>query len=340
MKWIWSILLTLVITAALAVSGYWYVQQSLQLSSGGESVEVEVPQGASVLDVGQILERENVIEHGWLFALYAWLEGKSKGLKAGVYEIPPHSTAQDILGIFADGSQNVMSVTIPEGFTVDQVADRVAKRGVEREAFLKAVNEAEYAYDFVQQIPADPKRTHRLEGYLYPITYNLPRDADPHELVDKMLRQFQRELEHDDIKQKLDQKGLTVDEWVTIASIIEREGQVKEELPRIAGVIYNRLDDGMKLQVDATVQYALGKQKERLFYKDLEIDSPYNTYRIEGLPPGPIANPGKAALRAALEPEEHDYFFYVTRKDGTGKHYFARTEKEHEQNIEKSKQRP
>lgn len=338
MKWIWSILLTVMITAAFAIAGYQYVQQSLQLTPGQSSVEVEIPQGASVLDVGQMLEQENVIKHGWLFALYAWLEGKSKGLQAGVYEIPPGSTAKEMVNIFTDGSQNVMRVTIPEGFTVDQIADRVAERGMDREAFLEAVDEADYPYPFVQEIPASKERTHRLEGYLYPITYNLPRDADPKTLVDKMLRQFQKELERDGVKQKLEQKGLTVDEWVIIASILEREGQVREELPRIAGVIYNRLDNGQKLQVDATVQYALGEQKERLLFKDLEIDSPYNTYRIEGLPPGPIANPGKDALRAALEPEEHDYFFYVTRKDGSGKHYFARTDQEHEENIEKSKQ--
>ncbi|PTM59626.1 endolytic transglycosylase MltG [Desmospora activa] len=338
MKWIWRILLTLILTAALAVGGYWYVQQSLQLKSIEEPVEVEVPQGASILDLGQTLEREQLIRHGWIFAAYAWLEGESKGLKAGLYELPPNSTAKEMLNIFTDSTKNAMSLTVPEGFTAEQIADRLVKRGMDRTAFLKAVDEADYPYDFVKQIPMDDKRTHRLEGYLYPITYNLPREADPEALVDKMLRQFQQELERDGVKQQLQQQGLTVDEWVTIASILEREGQVKEELPRIAGVIYNRLDKGQKLQVDATVQYALGNQKERLYFKDLKIDSPYNTYQIDGLPPGPIANPGPDALQAALAPEKHNYFFYVTRKDGTGKHYFARTEEEHEANIERSKQ--
>lgn len=338
MKWISRALLTMIITAALAAGGFWYVQQSLKLQSTEDPVEVEVPQGASVLDLGQQLEREHLIRHGWLFAAYAWLEGKSKGLKAGVYQIPSGSTAGEMLDIFADGSQNVMSLTVPEGFTAEQVADRVAKRGMDRDVFLQAVDEVKYPYDFVKEIPADNKRTHRLEGYLYPITYNLSRETDPEQLVDMMLRQFQRELEREGVKQKLKQKGLTVDEWVTIASIVEREGQVEDELPRIAGVIYNRLERGQKLQVDATVQYALGDQKERLFFKDLKIDSPYNTYQIEGLPPGPIANPGPDSLQAVLEPEQHDYYFYVTRKDGSGKHYFARTEKEHEQNIERSKQ--
>lgn len=138
--------------------------------------------------------------------------------------------------------------------------------------------------------------------------------------------------------EQLQNKNLTLDKWVTIASIVEREGQAKQEFPKIAGVIYNRLNKNMRLQVDATIQYARGSQKARLSYDDLKLDSVYNTYKIEGLPPGAISNPGEKALLAALNPDKHAYLYYVTKKDGTGEHYFAETFEQHQRYIKQSKQ--
>lgn len=338
MKWLVRLFFTFLMVGLFSALGYWYVEHSLSPTSVKRVAEVEVKSGDSIVDVGRELERQELIKNDFLFVAYAFLQGRTKDLKAGVYEVPPDSGTPELLNIFTDGSQNVMRLTVPEGFTAEKIAAKLDKKGLDGEGFLKAVNRKEnYPDSFVKDIPTDPKRRYQLEGYLYPTTYNLPKGADSKHLVQKMLQQFERNMEREGIQSKLKEKNLTMEEWVTIASIIEREGRVEEEFPRIAGVIYNRLKVNKKLQVDATVQYALGEQKARLLYKDLKVKSPYNTYQIKGLPPGPISNPGPKALRAALEPEEHSYSYYVTRKDGSGLHYFSRTEKEHLQNIERSK---
>ncbi|SFS97544.1 endolytic transglycosylase MltG [Marininema halotolerans] len=337
MKWILRLLLTLFIFAVLSAGGYAYIEHSLS-SPAKQAVEVEVPMGASILDVGKLLEKKGLIRDDLFFAVYAYLKGEAKGIRAGMYEVPPNSSTEDLLSILTHGENNVMRITVPEGTTVNGIAYRLEKKGIQQADFLRAVNRRQYPYQFVQNISKNSDRKYLLEGYLFPITYNLPKKENPEKLVDAMLRQFAKRLEDPSVKEQLQRRHLAVDQWVTIASIVEREGLDREELPRIAGVIENRLRTGKKLQVDATVQYALGKQKSRLLYKDLKVKSPYNTYLINGLPPGPIANPGDAALHAALYPEKHSYLFYVTRKDGSGRHYFARTEAEHEQNIKKSKQ--
>ncbi|SMO63252.1 endolytic transglycosylase MltG [Melghirimyces algeriensis] len=338
MRWIFRLLLMIFLLSVVSVSGYYYVGYSLSPTSVNQTVEVEIPLGASVFSVGKALEEKGLVKNKFLFAIYVYMKGKSKDIKAGVYEVPPSSDANEILDIFTDGSKNVMRLTVPEGFTAKQIAEKLENKGMNGEAFLKAVNRKDRSDSFLRNVPVNQKRRYRLEGYLFPMTYNLPKDADPDQLVDKMLKQFQKHMKQEGFQQKLKKHGLTMDEWVTIASIIEREAKVQDEFPRVSGVIHNRLKIRKKLQVDATVQYALGEQKERLYYKDLRIKSPYNTYRIGGLPPGPISNPGREALKAALEPENHQYLFYVTRKDGSGLHYFARTEAEHQRNIERSKQ--
>ncbi len=210
-----------------------------------------------------------------------------------------------------------------------QIADRLSEHGIDQDQFLEAVDNEFFDYEFIKELDNNDKRLYRLEGYLFPSTYEIRKGASPEEIIDIMLKEFDKRLQRDGVKNKLKEQNLTVDKWVTIASIVEREGQVNEELPRISGVIHNRLEIGMPLQVDATIQYLRGEQKARLMYKDLEVDSPYNTYKVKGLPPGPISSPGEAALNAVLEPEDHEYLYYVTRKDGTKLHYFSKTYKEH-----------
>ncbi|MDA8353438.1 MAG: endolytic transglycosylase MltG [Firmicutes bacterium] len=338
MNWTLRILLTILLLTAVSVIGYFYVDYSLTPRDIDRPTEVEISTGASVLAVGKTLEEKGLVKNEWIFAAYAYLKGEAKDMKAGVYEVPPGADANKILDIFTDGSQSVMRLVVPEGYTAEQIAAKLEEKGIDGEAFLKSVDRKSRNRFLLNRIPVEAERRHRLEGYLFPITYNLPKDTEPSQLVDKMLEQFRRHMEREGYLSDLKERNLTMDEWVTIASIIEKEAKVPEEYPRIAGVIYNRLQAGKKLQVDATVQYALEKRKQRLLYKHLEVKSPYNTYLYKGLPPGPISNPGKLALKAALHPEEHDYFFYVTRKDGTGRHYFARTEAGHNRNIKRSEQ--
>lgn len=341
MKWLIRLVLTCLLFGAWAIVGYMYVDYTLDSPIRQEPVQMEIPEGASTVEIGTLLKEKGLIRKSWFFAPYVWWKGYARKLQAGVYEIPPGAQIDEILAILSKGKQNVVHVTIPEGFTVEQIADRLAKieeLGIDQEAFLKAVQKKEYKYSFVQNIPSNKNRKYYLEGYLFPSTYQFEKNVKPEEVVDRMLGQFNRQLEKEGIREELKKRNLTVDEWVTVASLIEREGRVPEELPTISGVIYNRLNRGMLLQVDATVQYALEKQKKVLTYDDLKVNSPYNTYQHKGLPPGPIANPGEKALEAAMYPQKHDYLFYVTRKDGTGKHYFARTDAEHQANIHKSKQ--
>ncbi|MNI43023.1 putative aminodeoxychorismate lyase [compost metagenome] len=174
---------------------------------------------------------------------------------------------------------------------------------------------------------------------MFPETYELVKESTPEQVVEAMLEQLEKKLDSAGGWQaKLKERGLSLHELLTVASLVEREVVVDSERPVVAGVIYNRLDKGQKLEIDATVQYLLDKQKERLYEKDLKVDSPYNTYRNEGLPPGPISSPGLASIQAALVPEASDYYFYVTKKDGSQGHLFAKTYKEHLANIKKSQQ--
>lgn len=329
MRWLVRLLCTLLLIGGWSVLIYFYVDHTLGSPKREKTVILEIPNGASSTEVGQLLEQKGLIRYDWFFNAYVRFKGNSSGLRAGIFEIPPDKDLDGILQIIASGKQNTYRVTIPEGFTVKQIADRLEKHGVDRDRFLEVAEKEDFPYPFVQEIESSDQRIHRLEGYLFPSTYEIRKGASPEEIIDLMLREFQKRLQQDGVEEKLKERKLTVDKWVTIASIVEREGQMNEELPKISGVINNRLEIGMPLQVDATIQYLRGEQKARLLYKDLEVDSPYNTYKVKGLPPGPISSPGEAALQAALKPEKHDYLYYVTRKDGTKLHYFSKTYKEH-----------
>ncbi|SDW65366.1 UPF0755 protein [Marininema mesophilum] len=338
MKWLKRILYTLVLFAAWSVLVYFYVDHSLSSPKRDQPVPIEIKRGVSSTKIGEMLEKQGLIRNHWLFSAYAYLTGKAKGLQAGVYEIPPNYDINGILDLITRGKQNVYTVTIPEGFTVEQIATTIDNKGyVSKEDFLKAVEQRNYKYPFLKEISENPKRKYRLEGYLFPTTYNIPKNAPARSIVNLMLGQFQTRMNTKAIMDELKEKDITFDEWITIASLVEREGQVKAELPRISGVIYNRMKRKMPLQVDASVQYARGKHTSRLLYKDLKVKSPYNTYKVKGLPPGPIASPGKSAMNAAIRPEKNQYLYYVTKKDGTREHYFARTYKQQESNIKKSK---
>jgi UPF0755 protein len=181
-----------------------------------------------------------------------------------------------------------------------------------------------------------PERSGRLEGYLFPDTYEFPKNVTAEQIIDRMLKRFDNVFT-DDMKQRAEAINMSTDQIVTLASIIEKEARVPEERPVIAAVYYNRLKKKMLLQADATVQYALGQWKDKVLYEDLKVDSPYNTYKYQGLPIGPISNPGKASLEAAVSPEKVDYLFYVAKSDGSGAHTFTVTYDQFLKEIQKNK---
>ncbi|UNC92587.1 endolytic transglycosylase MltG [Candidatus Contubernalis alkaliaceticus] len=318
------------------VSSDMLMQQVLPVS-GAESnlVLVEIPQGASSGNIAETLKQAGVVRNNLAFRVYAKFKGYDGRLKAGEYEFYTAMNMDEILEKLYQGDviQSYTRITLPEGFRVEQVAARLEAQGVvEEEVFLELLLEKQFDYWFLKDIT---QSTYPVEGYLFPDTYYLEDDDAEEEIIHRMLRQFEGVF-NDTYQQRAEELGMTVHEVVTLASIIEREARLKEERPIISGVFHNRLQRNMLLQSCATVQYALGEIKPKLSTRDTEIDSPYNTYLHTGLPPGPIASPGRDAIHAALYPEETDNLYFVLRGDNSGGHYFSRTLQEHLENQRKA----
>ena len=222
-------------------------------------------------------------------------------------------------------SSNTIDITIPEGYTVLQIAELLEEKNIAKKSdFLDYAANMDIPYEYIEKT-GDYKQ---LEGFLFPSTYNISLNWTSKEIIGLMLKQFDK-VWTDEYQKRADELGYTTKEIITIASLIEREAKLPEERPTISSVIHNRLEVDMLLQIDATIQYILGKQKERLYYKDLEVKSPYNTYLNKGLPPSPIAVPGVSCIEAALYPETTPYFYYRTKNDNSGAHNFAETLSEH-----------
>lgn len=309
------------------------VRLALSPVDGRESarqVEVCIPHNATCSQVAKILKQSELLRSERAFRFYARWKGLDYQLKAGEYALNSGMTVPELLDVLVEGRVAVKTFTVPEGYTTAQVAELLVSLGmVNEEEFWQAVAFGDFPYQFLEGVPPGKKR---LEGYLFPDTYRVRAGATEEEILDMMLKRFSREIEELEYPELAAARGLTLHEAVTIASLVEREARLDEERPLIAGVIYNRLKISMPLQVDATVQYALGTTKPVLYYRDLEVDSPYNTYRINGLPPGPIAMPGRSSLLAAVYPAATDYLYYVARPDGS--HAFAPTLEEHVINKE------
>lgn len=298
--------------------------------SEGREVVVAVPVSATANQVAEILKQDGLIRNPGFFSLYARYTGLDSQIKAGEYRLSSSYSTQELLRELVEGRLSEQSFTVPEGYTTAQIADLLASKGLaSKTEFLKAVSAAEFDYPFLQDLPTGEKH---LEGYLFPDTYQVDSDSTAASIIDMMLERFAAEMEELDYAAEAEKNGVTLQEAVIIASLIEREALVDTERPLIAGVIYNRLKIDMPLQLCASVQYALGATKTELSYQDLEIDSPYNTYKIYGLPPGPISMPGRKSLLAAVQPTATDYLYYVAKADGT--HAFAVTMAEHEANKE------
>ncbi|MDR7386970.1 MAG: endolytic transglycosylase MltG [Armatimonadota bacterium] len=290
---------------------------------GSQSVVVVIPAGADAGRVADLLHRHGLVRSPLLFRLWARWRGLEGRIQAGEYRFSPAEGLHGILRRLAAGDVVRYRLVFPEGLTAEDVARRLEEHGVvSAEAFLAEVGRADRYW--IPQMQGNT--TGRLEGYLFPDTYEFPRGLPADRVVAAMVARFQEATAG--LWSSPRPLGLSPYQVVTVASLVEREARRDAERPRIAGVLYNRLRRGMPLQVDATVLYALGEHKERVLYRDLEVDSPYNTYRRTGLPPGPIANPGLESLRAAMQPETHEYLYYVARPDGT--HVFSRTLAEHE----------
>ncbi len=317
-------LLVLLLFAALTVAaGVLYTIELLGAVSGNPkapTVLVTIPPGKSARQIGEILARKHLIRSPLSFVFASRLDHLSGEMHAGRYALSPAMPPRQIAALMALGETASNVVTVPEGFTVRQIARRLSSAGLADEAqFLTLATAQGKTFTVSGWTPPNAN----LEGYLFPDTYTIPKGATPREIIAQMLQNFHARVVVPDGKRAAHAPG-GLSATITLASLVEREAEVDSDRPLIAAVYRNRLALGMRLQCDATVQYALPQHKARLFYADLRVDSPYNTYKYAGLPPTPIACPGLPSIEAALHPASVDYLYYVAGPDGKH-HVFSRT---------------
>jgi UPF0755 protein len=285
----------------------------------GGSSRIEVVDGDTLSDVAAKLEEAGVIKSAFVFELQARYEGYGTEIKTGRYTFEPGQNSVEILEKLTAGEAvPTTMVTIPEGLTIEETARAVAgDTSVSASEFEKAARRTDYGYAFLEN-----RRVKTTEGHLFPARYDFEKGVHAGQIVDRLLGQYLLETQDLEIAEAKERLDLEEYEIVTVASLIEKEAATPKEKPLIASVIYNRMRKGMPLQIDATVQYALERPKANLSLADLKIDSPYNTYKRKGLPPGPICSPSRESIRAALNPADTNYLYYVLEADGSG-HFFT-----------------
>jgi UPF0755 protein len=338
------IALLLVLLAGLAFFAWQYVQQELKpVYATDQVVRFTIPAGSNSTEITHILQKNGMIRNSTLFWYYLKYIKEGSEFKAGTYDMKPGLSNIEIIDRLNKGDivkVEMLRFTIPEGYNLQQIAEKLSSQSIVEKAAFLALADADHTYNcgWTANIPSDKAIKHRLEGYLYPDTYEMKKSSTTADVIERMLCEWDKKLEQlpADWQTQLEKKALTFHEMLTLASLVEREVVVEEERPIVAGVIYNRLKQKMPLQIDATVQYLFDQSKGRLYEKDLKIESPYNTYLHTGLPPGPIASPSLASIKAVLYPKETKYLYYVTKKDGSSAHLFAETFEQHKRNIAKS----
>lgn len=296
---------------------------------GGSDVAVTVPKGASVGEIGDLLEQKGVIDSAFFFRLRTSLAGKSGDFKAGAIPMREDMSYGAAIDVLADPPQpDTVTITIPEGLSRREAKELIgdALRGDYMAATVRSPRLKPAAYG--------GRRAKNLEGFLFPATYELKPGQPVSALVDRQLDTFERELGNVDLKYAKS-KNLTAYDVLTIASMIDREAQLPKERRLVASVIYNRLSQGIPLGIDATIRFATGNWSEPLKQSELAIDSGYNTRTNQGLPPGPIGNPGLAAIQAAARPAKTDFIYYVVKPCGNGAHAFSSSDAEFQRDVER-----
>lgn len=312
-----KILIAVICVAVIIVAGAVFYITGLGKaldSNDTQTVSVIISSGSSTGQIGQILEEEGIISSADKFKIWSRIKGYDSRYKAGTYTLSPSMDFQEIADIIVSGKVTTVNFTIPEGYTIYQTASAIAAKGLgDYDTLVSLIEAGDFEYDFLKDAQ---NNKNKLEGYLFPNTYTVDEGMNEEQIIKVMLDQFEKQP-----YKVYAESGSShsLNDIITVASIIERECKVDEERPLVASVIYNRLAKGMPLQMCSTVQYVLGKQKEVLTYADTRIESPYNTYTNTGLPPGPICSPGLAAIKAALNPADTDYLYFVLSEklDGT-----------------------
>lgn len=317
-----------VVVVAAGVGAWWLLADAGAPAGQGELVEFEVPEGVGASQIAAELAEARVIGSEWAFRLTARFDERSGRIQAGTHELRTGMSSDAVLETLSSEPQiDTFRVTIPEGLTVEETLARIAEAGdYDVEQLRAALDEVELP----EWVPASqlPDAAQPFEGVLFPETYRFRDDAEPVAVLRRLVQ------EADTVMQGVQPpSGFTRHQVLTIASLVEREAKLAEEQPTVASVIYNRLAEPMRLQIDATVLYARDGGSGPLTQSDLALQSPWNTYASDGLPPTPIAAPGRRAIRAAANPDDTDYLYYVVNDLDTGSHAFAETKAQHDANV-------
>lgn len=306
--------------AIAALGGYQYFLGGMNgpykdVNPATSLVEIDIPSGSSTVGIAEILVNNGIIKDVLQFRVFSRFNDYDGKYQAGHYKLSPGMTTKEIADALCMGQIRELSFTIPEGYTTGKIADKLSLEGlINKERFLDLVVNGDYSeYEFLS---GAVEGQHRLEGYLFPETYFLSEDATEEDFIRVMLDHFGEIW--DKYKDRASDLGLSTNDVITMASLIEREAAIPEERPLVSSVIYNRLEEGMPLQMDASLDFLLelmGDNHQYITFDDMAIDSPYNTYQNPGLPPGPIACPGEMCIEAALYPAETNYLYYVKTTD-------------------------
>ena len=315
-----------VILLTWGVTGFFYYQASNSAGKGTQPVTVSIPPGATLKQISTKLEDRNLIRSASAFRLLASIRKKQAHIQVGEYELNQSMLPMDILMAITSGKTVLHPVTIPEGYRITEIAELLAEKIlVSKDEFIKESRNKELINSL--NITSDS-----LEGYLFPETYHFSKHTSEQKIIHAMLDTFKQRVTNQSMLDQIQKSTLSLHEVVTLASLIEKETGMNEERKHISSVFHNRLHRNMRLQTDPTVIYAIEEFDGNIRKKDLNIDSPYNTYRYRGLPPGPIANPGLESIIAALNPIKTNHLYFVSRKDGS--HHFSSSLKEHNRAVQ------
>jgi UPF0755 protein len=323
------LLLSLFILLIISATFYAIWGRSSVVRSG----ELVITDGSSAQSVWRQLVAQNYVNGILPLQYYSWRLAADNSLKSGTYNLTAGEHVRDLITRLVAGNTNldVLTLTFPEGFTLSQIAERVAAQGIgTTDAFLAAAQVASYQQQFSYLAPL--ASTNSLEGYLFPDTYQFYKDDTPADIIKRLLANFDHKVS-DELRAEAISSNRTLNDIIIMASIIEREVISDKDMAMVSGVLWKRLHDGIGLDADATVRYALQKWDAPLTYQDLQTDSPYNTRKWRGLPPGPISNPGLRAIQAAIRPAQSDFYYYLSAP--SGETIFSRDLDEH--NVNKAK---
>ncbi|MBM7716496.1 UPF0755 protein [Bacillus thermophilus] len=332
-------LITVILMTVTILGGIIYIKSALKPvdPENNKTVKIEVPIGSSTSTIGQTLKEKGIIKNATVFKYYVKLNNVA-GFQAGVYDMAPSMTLSEIAQTLQTGTlarEAIFKIAVPEGYQLEQIAESIEKHtDYTKKEIMEKLDDQETIKQLQEKYPdlltdslLNKNIKHPLEGYLFPATYSYYEENPPLEsIIDPMIQKTYEVVTKYDEQMK--EKKMDVHKLLTLASLIEKEATEKADRHLISSVFYNRIQKDMPLQTDPTVLYALGEHKERTMYKDLEVDSPYNTYKVKGLPPGPIANAGEASIKAALNPAESQYLYFLAEY-GTGEVHYSKTLEEH-----------